>query len=103
MSTQRVPLPGPKRFAARPVPTFATTPVTPTSVQKAATTWSKAFLLEHPSWELERALDLVCKHPDAYSSGYSVASTARRRLTTELARRLEERINALNVNLKRQA
>lgn len=74
----------------------------PTPVQRAVELWSKAALTERPAWELERALDIVCKHPDAYSGGYSVASTARRRLMAEMTRRLEEKLNKLNTTRKPQ-
>jgi hypothetical protein len=74
----------------------------PVSLQHAADTWSKALLSERTNNEIENALNLVCKHPDAYSSGYSVANTARRRLTTELSQRLEKRLNQLNTTRKPQ-
>jgi hypothetical protein len=74
----------------------------PISLQHAADTWSKALLSARTNNELQNALDVVSKHPDAYSSGYSVASSARRRLTTELSQRLEKRLNQLNTTRKPQ-
>ena len=74
----------------------------PISLQHAADTWSKALLSERTNTELEKALDVVSKHPDAYSSGYSVACTACRRLTAEIAQRLEKRLNQLNTTRKPQ-
>ena len=85
-----------------PRPPARVATATPAPVQAAANLWSKTALDERPNWELERALDTVCKHPNAYSSGYSVASTARRRLTAELAQRLEVRLNKLNTTRKPQ-
>jgi len=99
------PSPGPRPIAgtfstpnSQPRPALAV----PQPLQRAVALWSQANLAGRASSELERALDLVCKHPDAYSSGYSMASNTRRRLTAELASRTEKRLNQLNTTRKPQ-
>lgn len=86
------------RYQPAPRPVIAV----PIALQQAAARWSKARLTDLTNTELERVLDTVSKHPDAYSAGYSVASTARRRLTAEIASRLEKRLNQLNTTRKPQ-
>lgn len=103
MSTHRPPHPGTRATTGRPTPYRPLArPVIgiPVALQNAANTWSKALLSERTNTELERALDVLKRHPDAYSTGYSVASTARRRLTAELAARLEKKLNQLNTTRK---
>lgn len=65
------------------------------AVQKAVGYWKTANLTGRHQSELDRGLAVVCRHPDAYSAGFSAASIARRRLLQELTNRVNNLTNSL--------
>lgn len=58
----------------------------PSEVTKAVNTWFGAYLAGYSLGELEKALDVVQRHPDQAWPGFSRAKTARQRLQTEINR-----------------
>lgn len=70
--------------------------------QYTASSWSQAPLAGYTTTELQRALDVAAKHPDAYKAEDSPASITRRRLAAEINQRVTNRLNQLNTTRKPQ-